>query len=56
MLYPNLQAIDAFGGEVLCTFLLVMIVFAATDGQLGRKKAFISPFLPWAISMAVFLG
>lgn len=56
VLYPNLQAIDAFGGEVLCTFLLVMIVFAATDGQLCRKKAFIGPFFPWAISMAVFLG
>lgn len=56
VLHPNLQAVDAFGGEVLCTFLLVMTVFAATDGQLGRKNAFIGPLLPWVISMAVFLG
>lgn len=54
--YPNLQAVDAFGGEVLCTFLLVMTVFAATDGQLGHKKVFIGSLLPWAIGMAVFLG
>lgn len=41
---------------MLCTFLLVLTVFAATDGELGRKNAFIGPLIPWAIGMVVFLG
>ncbi|CAM9120725.1 unnamed protein product [Ascophyllum nodosum] len=49
-------AANAFGGEVLCTFLLVLTVFAACDGELGRKDAFIGPLVPWAIGMAVLLG
>ncbi|CAN0420553.1 unnamed protein product, partial [Discosporangium mesarthrocarpum] len=44
---------DAFGGEVLCTFLLVLVVFAATDGEMGRRLKHIQPTLPLAIGMAV---
>lgn len=51
-----MQAVDAFGGEVLCTFLLVLTVFAATDGEMSRKHGHISALLPFAIGMAVLLG
>lgn len=50
------QAADAFGGEVLCTFLLVLSVYAATDGELSRKHAHISANLPLAIGLTVLLG
>ncbi|CAM9121113.1 unnamed protein product [Ascophyllum nodosum] len=49
-------AVNAFGGEVLCTFLLVLTVFASCDGELGRNHACIGPLVPWAIGMAVLLG
>ncbi|CAM9120088.1 unnamed protein product [Ascophyllum nodosum] len=47
---------DAFAGEVLCTFLLVLTVFAATDGELVNKHAFAGPLVPWVIGMAVLLS
>lgn len=49
------QAADAFGGEVLATFLLIITVFAATDGELHLKAGHISPLLPFVIGMAVFV-
>lgn len=49
------QEVDAFGGEVLCTYLLVTTVFAATDGELGKKHGHIHALLPFAIGMAVLL-
>lgn len=56
MITNAVQAEDAFGGEVLCTFLLVTTVFAATDGVLGQKHGHIHALLPFAIGMAVLLG
>ncbi|CAM9492968.1 unnamed protein product [Ascophyllum nodosum] len=50
------EAKNAFGGEVMCTFLLVTTVFASSDGELGRNNAFIGPLVPWAIGMAVLLA
>lgn len=50
------QAADAFGGEVLCTFLLVTTIFAASDGELTRKHNHTGPLLPLVIGMAVLLG
>ncbi|CAM9302114.1 unnamed protein product, partial [Hapterophycus canaliculatus] len=47
---------NAFGGEVLCTFLLVVTVFAACDGELGRKNSHIGPLLPLVIGAAVLLS
>ncbi|CAM9382637.1 unnamed protein product [Choristocarpus tenellus] len=47
---------DAFGGEVICTFMLVLTVFAATDGEMGRKLHHIQPMLPLAIGMAVTIA
>lgn len=52
----GVTAEDAFGGEVLCTFLLVTTVFAATDGVLGQKHGHIHALLPFAIGMAVLLA
>ena len=49
------QAADAFGGEVLCTFLLMVTVFSACDGELARKNSG-APLLPFVIGMAVLLG
>lgn len=51
-----LQAGEAFGAEVLCTFLLVVTVFTACDGELGRKNAHTGPLLPLVIGMAVLIG
>eukprot|EP00752_Nemacystus_decipiens_P008578 g7659.t2 len=46
---------DAFGGEVLCTFLLMITVFSACDGELARKNSG-APLLPFVIGMAVLLA
>lgn len=46
----------AFYGEILCTFYLVTIVFAATDGVLCKKLGHIGALLPFAIGMTVLLG
>lgn len=57
---PSLQclvkAANAFGGEVLCTFFLVINVFAATDGEMNRKLKHTGALLPLSIGMAVLLG
>ncbi|CBN74002.1 aquaporin [Ectocarpus siliculosus] len=55
-LADTVSAADAFGAEVLCTFLLVVTVFAACDGELGRKNAHTGPLLPLVIGMAVLLA
>eukprot|EP00904_Undaria_pinnatifida_P002901 jgi/Undpi1/12611/HiC_scaffold_6.g02280.m1 len=55
-LAPGVEAVDAFGGEVLCTFLLVVTVFAATDGEMDRKQKHTGALLPLSIGMAVLLG
>lgn len=55
-LLPQPKAEDAFCGEVLCTFVLVLTVFAATDGELMSKLGHIPALLPFAIGMAVLLG
>ncbi|CAN0214032.1 unnamed protein product [Ascophyllum nodosum] len=47
---------DAFAGEVMCTCLLALAVFAATDGELGRKNAFTGPLVPLVIGMTVLLS
>ncbi|CAM9878122.1 unnamed protein product, partial [Sphacelaria rigidula] len=56
VLYLIAQELDAFGGEVLCTFLSVTTVFAATDGVMGNKHGHIRTLLPFAIGMAVLLS
>ncbi|CAN0061807.1 unnamed protein product [Ectocarpus sp. 8 AP-2014] len=55
-LYVAAQAGEAFGAEVLCTFLLVVTVFTACDGELGRKNAHTGPLLPLVIGMAVLIA
>ncbi|CAN0491465.1 unnamed protein product, partial [Ectocarpus sp. 12 AP-2014] len=55
-LYVAAQAIEAFGAEALCTFLLVVTVFTACDGELGRKNAHTGPLLPLVIGMAVLIA
>ena len=50
------RATDAFAGEVLCTFLLVVTVFSATDGEVGRKFKHTGALLPLSIGFAVLLG
>ncbi|CAM9492763.1 unnamed protein product [Ascophyllum nodosum] len=50
------EAKNAFGGEILCTFLLVLTVFASSDGELGRFNTFTGPLVPWAVGMAVLLA
>ncbi|CAN0470176.1 unnamed protein product [Ectocarpus sp. 12 AP-2014] len=52
----GVSAIEAFGAEVLCTFLLVVTVFTACDGELGRKNAHTGPLLPLVIGMAVLIA
>ncbi|CAM9314702.1 unnamed protein product [Choristocarpus tenellus] len=47
---------DAFIGEVVCTFMLVLTVFAATDGEMGRRLYHIQPLLPFAIGMTVCIA
>ncbi|CAN0270448.1 unnamed protein product, partial [Hapterophycus canaliculatus] len=47
---------DAFGAEVLCTFVLMVTIFAACDGELGRENAHIGPLLPLVIGSAVLLS
>ena len=51
-----IKAKDAFAGEVLCTFLLVVTVFSATDAEVGRKFKHTGALLPLSIGMAVLLG
>eukprot|EP00903_Cladosiphon_okamuranus_P015435 g14256.t1 len=51
----DVSAADAFGGEVLCTFLLMITVFSACDGELARKNSG-APLLPFVIGMAVLLA
>ncbi|CAM9427742.1 unnamed protein product [Ectocarpus fasciculatus] len=55
-LYVAAQAGEAFGAEVLCTFLLVVTVFTACDGELGRKNAHTGPLFPLVIGMAVLIA
>lgn len=40
----------------MCTFLLVITVFAATDTELGKKMAHTGALLPFAIGIAVVIG
>ncbi|CAM9677662.1 unnamed protein product [Pylaiella littoralis] len=52
----GVSAGDAFGGEVLCTFLLVTTVFSACDGALSRRSPHTGPLLPLVIGTAVLLA
>ncbi|CAM9762602.1 unnamed protein product [Scytosiphon promiscuus] len=52
----GILAKNAFGGEVLCTFLLLVTIFAACDGELGRKNGHIGALLPLVIGGAVLLS
>ncbi|CAM9120569.1 unnamed protein product [Ascophyllum nodosum] len=47
---------DTFAGEVMCTFLFVLTIFAATDGELDRTHAFTELLAPWVIGMVVSLS
>jgi aquaporin PIP len=53
---PEVSTGDAFGGELIMTFLLCLIVLAATNDQLGHSASHMSTLLPYAIGIAVFLG
>lgn len=41
---------------MLCTFVLVITVFAACDGEMDRKFKHTGPLLPLSIGMAALLG
>lgn len=53
---PEVSNGDAFGAEIIMTFLLCLIVLAATNDQLGSSATHMSTLLPYAIGIAVFLG
>lgn len=55
-LAPGVSMIDALIGEIMCTFLLVITVLAATDGELGRKLGHTGPLLPLVIGFSVVLA
>lgn len=46
---------QAFGGEVLCTFVLMTVVLGATNATLQKEYAHQGPQLPWVIGMTVML-
>lgn len=54
-LAEGIEAKDAFAGEVLCTFVLVVTVFSATDAEVGRKFKHTGALLPLSIGLAVLL-
>lgn len=54
-LAPGVSSLDAVLGEILCTFLLVITVLAATDGQLGKNIGHTKPLLPLAIGLAIVI-
>ncbi|CAN0393167.1 unnamed protein product, partial [Hapterophycus canaliculatus] len=47
---------DALIGEILCTFVLMVTIFAACDGEIERSSAHVGPLLPFAIGSAVLLS
>lgn len=48
--------VQAFGGEVFCTALLVAAVFAASDSERSAKNPHIATLAPFLIGMAVMLA
>ncbi|CAM9762462.1 unnamed protein product, partial [Scytosiphon promiscuus] len=47
---------DALIGEVLCTFVLMVTIFAACDGEVERSNSHVGPLLPLVIGSAVLLS